>query len=314
MKLFNITFLKKIIRFLAVGVTILTATAYAENKAVSAQKITDHYVKLSDNVKLFYHDSGKGPVIVFVPGWTMSSEVFKAQMTYFNKKYRVITLDPRSQGRSSVTLENNDYTQHGADLAHFLDALGLKKVTLVAWSWGCNDAYAYVRLKGVSNLRAFVCVDASPKSSGGKDEWVGADYSDWGTAVVQPMMYNRSQFAPAWAQSMVEHKLTPAEQEWIVKESFHTPTYAALQLLLDAIYADYRPEARLLNSCGIPTLDFVSQHSAVNATKWLHANAPNAQIKIMGKHLMFWEHPDEFNQTLNEFLDSVASSSKNNRC
>lgn len=303
----------KMISFLAIGFSILTTTAHAENKAVPMQKVTDNYIQLKDNVKLFYHDSGKGPVIVFIPGWTMSSEVFKAQMAYFNKKYRVITLDPRSQGRSSVTLENNDYTQHGADLAHFLDALGLKKVTLVAWSWGCNDAYAYVRLKGVSNLHAFVCVDASPKSSGGKKEWAGADYSDWGAAVVQPVMYNRSQFAQAWAQSMVEHKLTPAEQAWIMKESFHTPTSAALQLLLDAIYADYRPEARLLNSSGIPTLDFVSQHSAVNATQWLQANAPNAHIKIMGKHLMFWEHPDEFNKILSEFLDGVAASNKSDQ-
>lgn len=314
MKLIDISFPKKIMSFLMVGVTILTAAAYTENKTVPAQKVTDHYVQLSDsdNVKLFYHDSGKGQVIVFIPGWTMTSEIFKAQMTYFNKKYRVITLDPRSQGRSSVTLENNDYTQHGADLAHFLDALKLKKVTLVAWSWGCYDAYAYIRLKGVSNLRAFVCVDASPKSSGRKDEWGGPDYPDWGTAIVQPVMYNRYHFTQAWAQLRIERKLTPAEQEWIVQESFHTPTYAALQLILDAIYADYRPEAKLLNSCGIPTLDFVAQHFTVNATRWLHTNAPNANIKIMDQHFMFWEQPDEFNQTLSAFLDSIETLSHQN--
>lgn len=313
MKLTGLILLEKIMPFLAVSFAFLTAVTYAGNGTTSAEKVTDHYAQLSDNVKLFYHDSGKGPVIVFIPGWTMSFEVFKSQITYFDKKYRVIALDPRSQGHSSITLENNDYMQHGADLARFLATLGLKKVTLVAWSWGCNDAYAYIRLKGVKNLRSFVCVDVSPKSSGGKDEWAVFDYPDWGTAVVQPMMYSRYQFAQVWVQSMVERKLSYADRSYFVRESFRTPTYVALQLLLDAIYSDYRPEARLLNNCGIPTLDFVSQQYAVNATKWLHTNAPNTKIKIMGKHLMFWEHPDEFNQALNEFLNGVAASNRNNK-
>jgi non-heme chloroperoxidase len=104
---------------------------------------------------------------------------------------------------------------------------------------------------------------------------------------------------------MAERKLTPEEQDWILKESLQTPTYAALQLALDAIYADYRPEAKLLNSRNIPTLDFISQHWADHATQWLHTNAPNAKIKVMGKHLMFWEHPNEFNQTLDTFLDHL---------
>ena len=314
MKFFNMIFSRRMIMwFFAASFSIFATSVYAETTTVTVPKVTDRYAQLSKDVKLFYHDSGKGPVMVFVPGWTMSSEVFKAQMAYFNKKYRVITLDPRSQGRSSITLENNDYTQHGADLARFFDVLGLKKVVLVAWSWGCNVAYAYMRLKGVDNLRAFVCIDASPKPSGGKKEWARNDYPNWGTVIVQPMMYNRDQFTPVWVQSMVERKLKPQEQAWMVKESLRTPTYAAMQLALDAIYADYRPEAKLLNSRGIPTLNFVSQQSSVNAAKWLKANAPNSQIKIMGKHLMFWEHPEEFNQTLNTFLEGINSPHSNTK-
>ena len=122
-----------------------------------------HYAEISEGVSLFYYDLGKGDPLVFIPGWLMPSEVFEAQMIYFSQKYRVIALDPRSQGRSTVTLENNNYTQHGADLVKFLNLLHLENVIIVAWSWGCNDLYAYVRLKGVENLKAAICVDASPK-------------------------------------------------------------------------------------------------------------------------------------------------------
>jgi len=279
---------------------------FSVHAALSPDKVEDHYINIQDDVRLFYQDSGRGQTLILIPGWTMSSEIFKAQIAHFSKKYRVIALDPRSQGHSSITLENNTYTQHGSDLARFIEILGLKKVVLVAWSWGCYDAYAYIRLKGVDNLKAFVCIDAPPKSSGNKKEWAALDYQDWGAAVIQPMMYHRVQFAHSWAQSMVDHKLRPEEQDWIVRESFHTPTYAALELNLDAIYADYRPEAKLLDINQVPTLDFVAEHWASAAKKWLHVNAPHANVKVISKHLMFWEHPDEFNQALDEFLDKVV--------
>jgi non-heme chloroperoxidase len=50
---------------------------------------------------IYYSDEGKGTPILFVPGWTMSSEVFAKQQAAFAKTHRVIVLDPRGQGRSS---------------------------------------------------------------------------------------------------------------------------------------------------------------------------------------------------------------------
>jgi non-heme chloroperoxidase len=50
---------------------------------------------------IYYSDEGKGTPIIFVPGWTMSSEVFGKQQAAFDKTHRVIVLDPRGQGRSS---------------------------------------------------------------------------------------------------------------------------------------------------------------------------------------------------------------------
>jgi non-heme chloroperoxidase len=295
--------LRNFVKCLLISVCVIMPTMiYAVSPSSEA---TGKYIKISDDLNLFYHDTGTGPTLLFIPGWTMSSEVFQSQLAYFSKKYRVITLDPRSQGRSSITLENNNYTQHGADLARFIDMLHLKNVILIGWSWGCNDSYAYIRLKGVDNLKAFVCIDVSPKSSGKKGEWAFVDYGDWGSALIQPTMYHRYQFAKVWAQSMVEHKLNPKELNWIINESFRTPTYAALELALDAIYADYRAEAILLDKRKIPTLDFISENESWVAKEWLQKNSPHTYTKVMGKHMMFWEHPVAFNQSLDGFLDGL---------
>lgn len=269
-----------------------------------------HYVKISDDVNMFYQESGEGKTVLFIPGWTMSSDVFKSQIDYFSKKYRVIVIDPRSQGRSNITLENNNYVQHGIDLANFIDKLHLKNITLIGWSWGCYDAYAYIRLKGTDNIKAFACIDVSPKSSGTKNEWAYVNYDEWGKKFIQPTMYHRYEFAKTWAQAMVERPLQPNEVDWIVSQSMRTPTYAALELALDAIYSDYRQEVILLDQHHVPNLNFVSQIAYPNAKLWLEKNAPHSEIKTMGKHMMFWEYPDQFNHLLDEFLNKQTSSSR----
>lgn len=301
------------ISFLRIVFTLLFAFLFclisSTVAALSLPRVKDHYIKISDDLNLFYQDSGQGQPLIFIPGWTMSSDIFQKQINHFNKKYRVIAIDPRSQGRSSLTLENNNYNQHGKDLARLIALLGLKKVTLVGWSWGCNDTYAYIRQQGVDNIKAFVCIDSSPKNSGNKNEWAFLDYDEWGT-FLQPLMYDRIQFLKSWPQSMVERKLQPAELDWIIQQSLRTPTYAASELALDAIYADYRPEAIMLETRQIPTLDFVSEHEGLRAKQWLQQNASHTKINIMGKHMMFWEHSDQFNELLDEFLSSIESSTR----
>lgn len=261
------------------------------------------YIKVSDDLTIFYQDKGTGPVLLFIPGFTMSSEVFKYQIEYFSKKYRVIAIDPRSQGRSSITLENNNYTQHGADLAKLIKKLNLKKPVIIGWSWGCYDVYSYVRLKGTGNIKAFACIDVSPKSSGEKDDWAYTNHEGWGEKLIQPFMYHRYEFTKKWAQGMVERKLTSEEVDWIVNISMRTPTYAALEMALDAIYSDYTPEAILLDKNHIPVINIISTKIPVQAKNYLNKNAPHSEIKILANHMMFWEHPEQFNKLLEDFLN-----------
>lgn len=78
--------------------------------------------------------------------------------------------DPRSHGRSSKTLEGNNYATHGKDLITLIETLGLKNITLVGWSFGCLTLWEYVRQQGMSNIKKAVCVDLSPKPLSTNDE------------------------------------------------------------------------------------------------------------------------------------------------
>ena len=112
-----------------------------------------HYLPLEDGVELYYEDKGQGEPLVMIPGITMSGEVFIHQVEHFSQSRRVITLDPRSQGKSTKTLHGNNYAQHGKDLNALLTALDLTAVTLLGWSTGNHDVWAYVDQYGLDRVK-----------------------------------------------------------------------------------------------------------------------------------------------------------------
>lgn len=272
-----------------------------------------HTLSTADGSTIYYETAGKsGDPIIFIPGWTMSHVVFEKQITYFSQHYHVIAMDPRGQGLSSTRYPPNDpsknaYDQHGEDIADLIDALGLKHMILVGWSFGCYDAYAYMRLKGTSNIKAFVCIDAAPKARGGKEDWI-APVTLSSKAELTEQMARRDQFMPEWAQSMVDRSLTDEERNTLVDISLQTPSPIALSLLLDALDADYSPEAILLAESGVPSLNVVPKLRAKSAENWINTHAPDIGLMVLGeKHMMFWEYPEQFNIAVAGFLEHAKT-------
>ncbi|MCG8456128.1 MAG: hypothetical protein MI919_07590, partial [Holophagales bacterium] len=72
-------------------------------------------VEVAPGVEMHYVEAGEGRPIVFVPGWTMTTELFRAQIEGFSEHHRVLSFDPRSHGKSTKTSEGNTYAQHGRD-------------------------------------------------------------------------------------------------------------------------------------------------------------------------------------------------------
>ena len=107
-------------------------------------------ITVDEDVEIAYTERGSGPPVVFVPGWTMSGGVFEHQLTALSSRFRAITFDPRSHGRSTMTEAGNSYLQQGRDLVAFLDALRLTQVHVVAWSYGSLPAMPRSSRRGAS--------------------------------------------------------------------------------------------------------------------------------------------------------------------
>jgi pimeloyl-ACP methyl ester carboxylesterase len=263
------------------------------------------YVHVSPNLDIYYEEAGSGTPIIFIPGWLGTTEFFNAQISYFSASYRAISYDPRSQGRSSKTLSGNDHMQHGADLKAFLNALSLVDIIIAGHSSGCSDSYAYFRAYGTDNVKAFICIDQTPKE-------IVAYEGDW-AFTQSPLDYrrlydgltnDRVSTTREFFQSMVTRPLTEKEVDWFVGETMKTPTYVAKQLLLEWFILDWTDE--VIEVAGeIPVLNVLAESRVETGKAWLAKNAPNSEVAEFDLHMMFWEFPEKFNAVVDEFLAAV---------
>lgn len=272
------------------------------------QDTTTGFVEVAPGVELFYQEQGSGTPLLFIPGWTFSSEVFVAQFTGLADRYRVIALDPRSQGRSTKTAVGNTYGVHGIDIGVFLDKLGLDDVVLIGWSTGCLEAYATVRAHGLSRIKGFIGIDMSPKALSSHDQdWVEGSIEEIAEVATDLLGSTAGQksFVEMYAREvMVQRPLSAAELDWITGDSLQTPTWVAASLWGSAMLANYLKEAAELDS-NRPTLYILAEHWADTAQAFLAQHMPNTPSEVLGGHMMFWEHPTAFNTLVNSFVSKL---------
>jgi len=97
----------------------------------------ENQVRSFDGVKISYDVQGKGePVLVFVHGWSCSSEYWKEQVAHFAKKHKVVTIDLAGHGQSGLSRKDYTIEAFGKDVAAVAEKLNLNKIILVGHSIG----------------------------------------------------------------------------------------------------------------------------------------------------------------------------------
>ena len=66
-----------------------------------AMSVRAEYVQVTSELTIHYETSGHGDIaIVFIPGWTMTTEAFVHQLNHFegSDRFRAIAYDPQGPG------------------------------------------------------------------------------------------------------------------------------------------------------------------------------------------------------------------------
>lgn len=253
-------------------------------------------VTTPDGVRIRYVEAGRGRTILFVPGWTMTAEIWDAQIAHFSRAWRVVALDPRAQGGSSRTFEGLHPSRRAGDIKAVIDSLRLAPVALVGWSMGVSEVAAFVGRFGTADLSAVVLVDGiaggpmDGKTTPAMLQWIGA------------LQRDRPAQTAAFVKSMFR---TPRSADYLARvttDALRTPTAAAVALIVGAMTEDHRAA---LDGLDRPSLLAVAPGGPFDAAyEEMARRIPGVQVvRFDGAgHALFVDQADRFNEVLETFL------------
>jgi pimeloyl-ACP methyl ester carboxylesterase/UDP:flavonoid glycosyltransferase YjiC (YdhE family) len=94
---------------------------------------------VNDGLRIYYEVHGTGhPTILLAPTWAIvDSQHWKMQVAFLARNYRVVTFDPRGNGRSDRPKIPSAYADDAfaGDIRAVLDATGTEQAVLVGFHW-----------------------------------------------------------------------------------------------------------------------------------------------------------------------------------
>ena len=126
----------------------LDAVAVAPSAIFSATEEPQHMIKpVTDNFldrpggRIAYADEGSGPLVVMVPGLGDLKEEYRfLAPELVEAGYRVVTMDIRGHGKSSVNWSDHTSAALGSDVVALVEHLGAGRATVVGTSMGAGAA------------------------------------------------------------------------------------------------------------------------------------------------------------------------------
>ena len=263
------------------------------------------FFETAPGVEIHYYDYGVGQPVIFVPGWTFSADVFEHQIERFSSEYRVIAIDPRAHGRSTMTAVGVDHTTHAQDIVRLIKNLGLKDIILVGWSFGAYETWGVVREMGLGDIKGVFNIDMSPKAmSPNEGDWVEdsiQNLCDTVQAVRTPEGF-REVLEGYTREVMIQKELSDEEMAFIMDCS-RMPYYLACSEYAIGVTGDYREEAKAVDACpGCHSEFMIAEHWQDVAVPYMQELCPNTRLHVLGGHMAFWEYPEKFNAILADFL------------
>jgi pimeloyl-ACP methyl ester carboxylesterase/predicted glycosyltransferase len=279
-----------------------------------------------DGVRVFWESYGEGDqTVLFLPTWTLvHSRVWKAQIPYFARHFRVVTFDPRGNGRSDrpTTPSAYDETEFAQDAIDVMDACGVDRAICVTLSTGAQrgmllaadhpervsgivfiGAFAPVAKDGTVRLRArsaLLAMKHSPTRRGfakyNRAYWTSGGYGD---------------FVQWWAEKMLPEPHSTKQIEDAVAWSHDTDGETVALSVQGALATDLTraDQAALARRIECPVLVIHGTEDTITpyADGKALARITGGRLKTMEGvgHLPHARKPVEANLAIREFVEAV---------
>lgn len=264
------------------------------------------HVDTAPGVRIHYVEAGPRDAkhsLLLIPGWQTSLAIWSAQLDYFSKHgYRVVAVDPRSQGGSSVVPAGNAPEDRAQDIQGVIAKLGLAHLTLVGWSQGVQDVTAYVDRHGTGAVDRFVLVD-STVSAGPEDVKANPEFVQ---AILRYMvLYSQDPrgYSDGFMHAIISAPAPATTFAHLEAEFLRTPADIGISMQMqDMFTVDRRPALKKFDK---PTLVVASgQSQQLDGQKRMAAALPKGEFKVIdhAAHALFFDQPQEFDGLLEAFI------------
>jgi pimeloyl-ACP methyl ester carboxylesterase len=259
----------------------------------------DLYVEI-DGARLRYRDEGRGPVIVFIHGWSLDLDMWEFQAEELGSHYRVVRLDRRGFGFSSGV---PSLAQDALDVAALCRRLELERIALVGMSQGARVALMLAGAESVSISR--LVLDGLPDlaATGSAPHSNDIPHEHYRRVAQREGM---SAFRSEWAQHPLT-RLKTADQRAQEIRTRMIERYSGRDLLGPAATLNAADSPRL--DVQLPTLLINGEYDPEGRrrfAKQLASQLPLAEhvdIPEAG-HLCNLDNPRAYNEALKRFLEN----------
>lgn len=256
----------------------------------------------NDGVELYYETHGEGKPIVFVTAWASTLQFFEKNIPDLAEDYQVIAYDHRGHGESEIPGHGYRISRLAMDLKELLDHLNLTDVTAVGWSMGAVVLWSHLELFGSDRISKLVCIDQSPKENLVPQDWDQQRCFDVEafTKLAKDIEYAEED---VFSRMAGRYDSVTLGESGFVDEMVNCSKTAKIELMRDILNLDWRT---FLSEIEIPTLVFVGRDSRATPPEesaYVGDQIPTADTVFFedAGHMLFWEHPEKFNETVREF-------------
>ena len=287
--------------FISISLLILSGQISAEifqdgiidklNRSITEIGFKKDHIISDDGVMINYYIKGsEKKALVFVHGYSCSSEYWWPQLEYFSKNYTTIAIDLAGHGKSGLNRKEYSMEAFGDDVKSVIEHLDLDQVVLIGHSMGGPVIVKAARSLGMKT-RLIIGVDTFHDLT---TEGIGG----FARVAVNTMfqLFYDSMTEDSIDDFFIE-KTDNDLEEWIRNDALKSPKNIS-QGTLDALLTMNYPES--LSELSIPMI-------ALNARSFRETKLDSnfdvyedLQIEFMEDvgHFIMLEKPDEFNKWL----------------
>lgn len=257
------------------------------------------FFQTSDDIKIHYLEAGSGRPIVFIPGWTMPAWIWQEQIDKFSKKYRVIAVDPRSQGESDKPTFGHLPETRARDYKELVDHLALKQPVLVGWSMGCDELLEYIEEFGDEDISGLVLVDELISEKPSPEVLLAISEE------MNQLQQYRQRETDRFVRSMFRKPHGEDYLKRVIQASIQVPVDTAVVLIYNvAVVKNFASGFAKINRPVLFVYEPDTQQSADFLKSKLGDDIRLERFDGDG-HALFVDEPERFDQVLEEFLQSL---------